>query len=808
MRLAKDVQFGWRWLRRSPAFTAVAVLTMALGIGANTAVFSVVNAALLTPLPYTHPGQLVSLGSTQQTPGIFPVSGPDFRDWQRQAKSFRGMSLYESPVLASLLGRGAPQELQAGHAERNFFEVLGVTPVLGHTFRPGSRQAVALLSYGFWQSEFGGSPNVVGRSLAINGAQYTVIGVLPASFRWQSRLQVWVPLNLEAAMLGRRGWYSFHAIARLQPGVTLAQGQAELSALAAHLAREYPVTNHGIGIRVLALRHDFLGAGERAALLTLLAVVGLVLLIACANLASMLLARGLRRRKEIAVRLTLGARRGQIAAQLLTEAVLLAVLGGIVGTALAWIALRSVLALPALAMTQRQPVHMSLAVLAFTAIAALVSGILFGLVPAWQLTRAGMQSELAGAASAAGGRGRLSHSLIVAEVALSMVLLVLAGMFLQSFARMRSRSLGINPSHLLTMQLAFSGFHGVNGIDTFGRQFLQRLQARPGIEAASFASELPLEGGRNNGWPVLANHAGPVHVLVEGDRVSPGFFRTMQMPLLAGSLYTPAQLQAWRQAAPRYWSQHGTAAGLALDRFHLSLVVNQAFAQTLFPGQNPIGQRFRDDQYSPWVSIQGVVGNMPVLGARETKPMPEVFFPVLSLPYLLVRSRLAPAAVVAEVRGVLAQMQAPLPVFHVRTMAAIAGQASGGAALQSGLMAAFAALALLLAAAGIYGVMAYLVAGRRQEIGVRMALGADGGAVAALVLGGCLRLAIAGVAIGAVAAVLAQHWVRSQLYQVPGVSVGLMVLAAAVLIAASLLASYVPARRAAGTDPAQVLRAH
>ncbi|MGH9466759.1 MAG: ABC transporter permease [Terriglobales bacterium] len=811
MALGRDIGYALRRMRQAPGFTAVAVAVLALGIGANTAIFSIINAALLRPLPYRQPQQLVALYETLRSPGNFSISEPDFLDWQRQSSLFEGMSMYQYPRDFNLSGAGEPLRVRGAQAEANFFSVLGVKAALGRTFAPGEDTAgtsdVVILNYDFWRSEFGGDANVVGKGMVLDGRTYRVAGVLPASFHWQPQFQVWVPLALNPAALEARGYHGMSAVARLRPGVTPAAAEAQLSAIAAHLARLYPVSNRGVGVNVEPLRDSFVAAPLRASLWMLLAVVGLVLLIACADLANMLLARASGRRQEIAIRRALGASGRQIAVQVLVEALVLAVAGAIAGTFLAWAGLRAGSGLAALQLPATAVVGLDVRVLVFTALIAVAAGILFGLAPVWQLRPSRLQSELIRGASPR--RGRLGDALIAGEVALALVLVVVSGLLLASLQRMRTRPLGVNPDHLVTMEVSVGPASTANFYagQTLQNEFVRRLTALPGIAGASLANLLPMEGaGFANGYPVLEGHSEPSHVLIEDARVSADYLQTTQLPLLTGSWYRPAQVQAWQQAALWKWaSPPSPQRKAALAPLDLSVVVNEAFARQFFP-DGALGKRFRDDQYSPWMTIQGVVGNMPITGPRQVAPMPEAYYPVFSGPYLLVRAPLPAAAVAADVRRVQAGLGLSTPVYNLRTMEQVVDGASSSEALQGGLVSAFAALALLLAAAGIYGVMALLVAGRKQEIGVRMALGAGRGAITALVLRRALGLTLAGVVLGTAAALLAGRAMAAQLYQTKPGDPRLLALAAVVLFLAALLASYLPARRAARVDPLQVLR--
>jgi putative ABC transport system permease protein len=798
-----DLRFALRLLRRAPGFAAMAVLVLALGIGANTAIFSLVNAILLERLPFAHPHRLVRMYETESAPGSYPLSGPDFPDWRRQSRLFAGMTLANYPRSANLAGAGAggaPQRVTEEPVKENYFRLLGVQPALGRVFLPGESQPgkdhVVVLGYPLWQSRFAGDPGVVGRTLVLNRVPYTVVGVAPRSFRMNPQVQLWTAMSMTPKTLGTRGNHSFSAIGRLRPGVTLAQARAEIAAIAARLAREYPNSNASTGARLKPLRDALVAQDQRASLWTLMAVVGVVLLIACANLANLLLARALGRRREMAVRLALGARRGQILRQLLAESVLLALLGAALGALLAGVVVRGVSALPAFPLPQFNAINVNGSVLAFTALLALGCGLLFGLAPALQLSRPRLADELTAAASTPGShRRRLGDALIVGEIALAMVLVAAAGLFLQSFARLRGQPLGFNPDHLLTAGVTLPGnvYNSPAKLVAFQHAFLRKLQALPGVEAAAFSSELPVEGG-TNGYIRMPGRSQQARTLVEWTRITPGYFAAMRIPIVAGRGYRSASRQRWEAAA----------AGRAMAS--LDVVVNQAFVSHFLPGQNPLGKRFREN--GMWLTIQGVAGDVPIYGLSH-RPGPQTYFPELteySTFHIELRSRLPQATLAAEARRALASLDPTLPLYNWRTMNQVADRAVGAQSLQRWLIAAFALLALLLAAAGIYGVMAYLVAARTREIGLRMALGATRGDVLRLVLRRGLALSGMGVALGAAAALAAGQLIASQLYGVAAGNPATLAAAAAVLLAASLLACWLPARRAAAVDPNTALR--
>ncbi|MGH9481004.1 MAG: ABC transporter permease [Terriglobales bacterium] len=806
-----DLRFALRMMRRAPGFTAVAVMVLALGIGANTAIFSLVDSILLKPLPFPHPEQLVEMHETEQSPGAFPLSGPDFPDWKAQSRLFADMTLMGYPRSLNLSGTGLPERIIGMPVEANYFSLLGVPAALGRTFAADESQAgkdqVVVLSHNLWESHFGGDLAVLGRSITLDGQSYTIIGVAPAAFRLQPTLGLWTAMDMNPKSLGERGNHSYQALGRMKPGVTLAQAQAEMSAIAAGLTRTYPNSNNDTGAKLFLLRDRLVLPSTQASVVTLIEVVGLVLLIACANLANLLLARALGRQKEISIRLALGARRSHIVRQLLTESVLLALIGAGLGWLFAWLAVRAVISLPAFPLPQFNPITLNGAVLGFTAALAVACGILFGLAPALRLSRPRLAEELSGAGALAGSGHRrwLGDGLMVAEIALSVVLVAAAALFIQSYNRLRSSALGFAPGHLLTasINLPQTSYPGFAQSAQFQRSLLERVRALPGVRSAALASELPLEGG-SNGYIVLPGETKQRSRLVEWTRISSNYFETMRIPLVMGSGYTAADLDAWNSAAAIMTSPGDSAASLA--RFKLGVVVNQTMARHFYPGQNPIGKQFKT--WGAWLTIKGVARDVPIFSLAPDD-MAQAYFPIVAMDnssHLVLRTTLPQAQVAAGIRGALAGLDAALPLYNIRTMDQVADQSVRGQAFQQWMIAAFAALALLLAGAGLYGVMAYLVAARTREIGVRMALGASRAAVLRLVAGRGLRLAALGIALGLAGALAAGRLFASQLYHVRPTSPAALAGAALVLLAACLLACYFPARRAASVDPNTALR--
>lgn len=807
MGFVQDLRLAGRMMRRAKGFTLIAVAVMALGIGANTAIFSLVNALVLQPLPYAHPEQLVQMYETESAPGNFPLSGPDFPDWKAQARQFSDMALYNYPRNLVLNGSGTPQRVAGEPVEANFFTLLGARAEVGRTFVAGEDRvggpALAVLSHALWESRFGGDPQVVGRTLELDGQATTVVGVMPASFRLQPTVNLWTVLAMDPKTLGQRGNHSYSAIGRLRPGVTLAQGQAEMTAIAAQLGRTYPGSNSDTGAHIVPLHDRLVPARQRASLWTLLAVVAVVLLIACANMANLLLARALGRQKEMAVRLALGARRSHILRQLLTESVALALAGASAGAVLAEAGLQAVTGLPAFGMPQFNTLRVDGTVLAFTGGLAVLCGLLFGVAPAIQMARPRLADELAGAGSTAGTTRRrrwLSQGLIVGEIALSLILVAAAGLFLESFVRLRSSPLGMQPKDLVTaaVTLPDASYATPAQQTRFNQELLQRLTAIPGVRAAAFSSELPIEGG-TNGYITPPGASAVAHSLVEWTRVSPSYFATMGIDLVRGRGFSATDAAAWDRV---------DAAPPQSAPFVLPVIVNQAFADHYLGGQNPLGQVFRQGDDGLHLRIVGVARNVPIQGLGDGSEYPQTYFPVsgLSVPRLEVRSALPIAGLQAALQKAVSSLDATLPVYNLRSMDHVADESVSGAALQQWLVTGFAGLALLLAGAGIYGVMAYLVTARRREIGVRMALGATRGAVMRLVLRRGAAMALAGIGVGTVGALLAGRLIANQLYQVKPSDAAALSAAAAVLLLASLAACYFPARRAAAVDPNQALR--
>jgi putative ABC transport system permease protein len=823
-KLLQDVRFGVRILLKSPGFAVVAVLTLALGIGANTAIFSVIDAVLLRPLPFHDQDRLVQLWETESAPGNYPFAGPDYMDWQTQTKTLEATSAYTWPSAMSASTAAEAQSVAAIRTQANFFSVLGVQPLLGRGFAPGENEPgkdhVAILSYGFWQTFLGGRREALNKTLLLDGEAYTVIGVMPAWFNFPNRAELYVPMDMSTKGMHGRGEHWFRALGRLKPGQTVASAQAELAAIAKNLEKQYPDSNEKVGASVVSLREQLTGS-SRTQLLVILGAVGLVLLVACFNVANLLLARATGRLREVALRAVLGASRGRIVRQLLTESVLLSLIGAGLGLAGAWWAITVVQSASFLPVPRTNPIQMNWTVLLFTVVVSALVGVVFGLAPALQASRLDLGEELKSGAQAVlsprGWHRWFRDALVVGEVALSLALLAGAGLLIRSFQKLRTAETGVDPENVMTVAtfLPPSRYTSLPARRAFFDRLLERVEHMPGVTAAAIATELPLEGG-NNGYIKVDGEADPAHdtLLVENNCVTPNYFSAMGIPLLAGSLFSRADMEQAAQAEQKLFEldkQDPDRKSYSPDIF-FTAVISRSMAQTFWPGQNPVGRIYRSSHGTIPIRVIGVVGNVSTWGVRE-KSLPEAYFAFpRSLDYdrpfgaIVLRAAQAPAATLPGVRNHLRQLDSSLSVFHPRTMSEVIAENRQDAAIQTWLLGSFAGLALLLAAVGLYSVLAYLVNQRTREIGIRMALGAQQNHVLGLVMGHAARLTALGIAAGVAGALLLTRFMESLLYGVKGRDPVTFAAVVAVLAAVALLACFVPARRAMRVDPMVALR--
>ncbi|HEV8337701.1 MAG TPA: ABC transporter permease [Candidatus Polarisedimenticolia bacterium] len=791
--LIQDVRHGIRVLSQSPGLSLVMILTLALGIGATTAIFSVVHAVLLNPLPYPEPERLVLLWDVQPGLAQAPASYPEFLDWRERSRSFQEVTArFDASV--TLTGGGRPEKLNAMAISANLLPALGVKPLLGRGFRPdeelSAAEPVVLISDRLWHRRFGGDPKILGRTVILDARPQTIVGVLP-EFRYGGPRDLWMPLRLDTER-APRGLHFIVVMGRLRPGKTLAAARQEMEGIASQLRRD-GVTNHGI--LLVGLKEQVVGR-VRPTLLILFGAVGLVLLIACSNVANLLLARSTARQKEIAIRQALGAGRIRLMRQFLTEGALVAAAGGGLGLLLAWWGMDGLIAAGQSAgLPRMSEIAVDPAVLAFTAAASLLTGLLCGLFPAWQNSRQapGQTLREGGRRSGAGtGRGRLRSLLVVSEVALSIVLLVGAGLLIHSFVKVLAVPKGFDPSGVVTAEIDLPpGKYAEPARQAaFFQDLLQRVRPLPGVRAAAVVSHLPLSGQDTNGGILIEGRAVPTgeEPLVELRIASPDYFRAMGIPVLRGRAFTEAD--------------DAQAPAVA--------VINQAMARRLFPGQDPMGKRI-DMQWlgKGWQEVVGVVGDVKH-DSLDAPTLAEAYAPLAQRPNpsmnLVVRAASSPVALAAALRERVSAVDPDQPVSEIRTLDRVVADSTVDRRFSTILFGGFAGVALFLATLGLYGVIAYSVTQRTHEIGVRMALGARRSDVLRLVVGQGLRLVAAGVGLGLAAALPLAGLLSGLLFGVPARDPmtfgGVPILLAAV----AWIACYLPARRATKVDPIIALR--
>ncbi len=808
--LLQDLRYSFRRLIKSPGFSLIVVTTLALGIGANSAIFSAVNAILLRPLPYPEPSRLVTINHYYPTLNDLkaPISAPGFRDYQQRTRSFASMAV-ESNWNANLTGVGDPVRLQGSRVTGRLFETLGVPALIGRTVQPGEdstgRDHVVVLSYGLWQRMFGGQRSIVGSRLSLNGESYDVIGIMPAEFRdfFSRNAEIWAPLSFTAEQLnGDRTNEWLNVTARLKPGVTLQGAAAELSALSTQLKQDYPEYAPSWSLTTEPLSR--LASGDiRPALLVLLGAVGFVLLIACANVANLLLARAAGRTREIAVRTAVGATRERLVRQLLTESVMLSLAGGALGLALAWGGLRALLALKGGNLPRADEIGIDGTVMLFTLAISVFTGLLFGLAPALHFSSLDLHGSLkegTRGATSEGSTHAVRRALVVAELALALTLLTGAGLLVKSFGRLQNVDPGFDPDNLLTFNIALptTRYRTDTAQIAFFDAALPRLAQVPGVKAIGATSVVPFGGAWTTssieieGYQTPRGEPGPW-----GDRreVSAGFFEAMRIPLRQGRTLTEDDRAGTRRVA----------------------VIDDEFVRRYWPHENPIGKRFTfgppagaaDTSSREWIEIVGVVGHTKHEGLAA-EPRIQYYLPYRQegRPGLTVVARTTgdPERYVTALRGVVRSVDPDQPISMVRTMDELLEQSVGQRKLSMLLLSLFSGIALLLASVGIYGVMSYSVAQRSREIGVRIALGAERRDVLRMVLRQGMRLALAGVGLGLIAALVLTRVIASQLYEVRPTDPTTFVLVASLLTAVALAANLIPALRATRVDPAVVLR--
>jgi predicted permease len=792
----RDLRFALRQLRRNPGFAAVVVLTLALGIGMNTAVFTVVNALLLRPLPYPRADRLVQLGEydKKRDQGLQTVSYPNFADWKRASKVFERMAAWHVVDLG-IVGPVQPEQIAAAATSPEFFETMGVHPELGSTLAANQDAPSAVISHELFVRQFGADPSAIGKSLRVGQAAFRVAGVAPRGFHFPPGADFWfLERYWNPATLADREAHNFQVVGRLKPDATLEQARVEMGAIARRLEEAYPKSNRDQGVRLVSLHERTVG-GVRRTLWVLMAAAGLLLLIGCANVANLLLSRSATRRQEIAVRASIGASRTRIACQLVTEGAVLATLGGAAGLAAAFWGVKALLASAPESLPSLDAMRMDGTVFAFVVLVSLLTIVLFGLAPAWQLSRTGLSEALGGAGRGAGeaaGRARVRSAFVVVQFAMATVLLTGAGLLVKSLLKLQDVNLGFRSDRLLTVQLRGPYFRqgGPGAWSGFLEEVIDRIEELPGVEAAGAATELPVEGVS---WATRFSKPG-VSYASEAARpaadyriVSPGYFSAMGIPLQRG----------------RFLSERDTKDAPAV------VVINQTLARRYFAGEDPIGRQVALDIFGKAPrEIVGIVGDVRQ-GSLDVEPEPEVYESLLQRPFpatVVVRTRTEPLSMAAAVRGAIWAVDREQPIGRVASMDEIIAKSLGMPRFRSALLLLFAAIGGALAMIGVYGVLSYSVARRTHELGIRAALGAGTGRTLSLILGQGLRLAVAGIVAGIAAAFAVSRLLSSLLYGTratdPAVFVGTAVLLALTAIPACLI----PAFRAAGVDPITALR--
>jgi putative ABC transport system permease protein len=804
--LLQDIRFGLRMLVKNPGFTIVAVLTLGLGIGATTAIFSVVYEVLLRPLPFRDASALVVIHETTPKVGRVSVSYPDFLDWRQQGRAFSQMAAVRN-VGFNLAGVSQPEAISGDAVSPNFLSMVGVRPILGRDFdaaeeKPGTAP-VAILSYTLWQSHLGGDPNAVGRTITLDGRSFTIIGVLPPDFRSLDKTDllepvgVWATHNPDATDRGERG--DMVVMGRLVAGVTLRQARAEMEGIAARLAREFPATNDQCGVALQSLR-DELVSDTRPAILVLFAAVIFVLLIACANVANLFLVHGAARTKEIALRIAFGASGSRITRQMLTESLVLASLGGTLGVALAMAGTQGMTRLLPAEMLMGERMHLSGAVLLFAAAAVALTALAFGLAPAVHSTKTDVQAELkeGGRSTSAGtAQNRFRGALAIAEISLALILLVGAGLMTKSLHRLMEVNPGFRPESVLTMELDLrtQQYSKDAAIRTFWQQLLDRVRALPGVQSASVGTVVPLTDNHSRADITIEGMALPKPGSFphpDYHLVSTGYLRTLGVPLQRGRDFTDDD------------NENTARVGL----------VNARLARECWPNDDPIGKRFMFGHPQPnnppkWITVVGVTGDTKLYGLANPSRL-EVYVPYRQRTEgemnLLVRSAIDPISLTAEIRAAVASIDKDQPIFGIATMQQLVSDSVATQRTTLILLGLFSGLALVLAVIGVYGVISYSVARRTHEMGIRMALGAERREVLKLVVGHSLRLTLTGIGLGIAGALALTRFLASLLYSVKPTDLLTFVVASVLLAAVALVASYVPARRATRVDPMVALR--
>jgi putative ABC transport system permease protein len=818
--ILQDLRYGVRSLIKTPGFTALAIIVLTLGIGANTAIFTVVNAVLLRPLPYPGSDQLVMLWETNPRFQIgidtLPVTPGTFMDWREQNNVFEYVSALGVGRL-NLTGAGEPERISGASVSSNFFRLMGIEPKLGRAFRddedkPGASKVV-LISHSLWQRQFADEPAVLGKTMTLDRESYTIIGVAPEGFQFPranelpyfvgvaTQTELWRPMTLGDEFINRkRANHQLCVMARLRSGVTSGQSQSEMTAIAERLERSYPDSNQGIGVKVVPLSEQVVG-NVRTALLVLMGAVAVVLLIACANVANLLLARSSSRQKEIAIRIALGASRGRVVRQLLTEALLLSITAAVTGTLLSFWGINAMLSLSPImsaSLPRAYEIGVDLMVLGFTVAIALLTSVIFGLTPALQASKINLGESLkegSGALSTGQRSNHVRNLLVISEIALSLVLLIGAGLMIKSLARLLKVDPGFKPDNTVTMQIALPGskYPSANQQIAFFQEVTHRIEALPGVQSVGLISSAPLSGGvYAGGFSIEGRVATSETDNLVADRrmISPEYFSVLGIPLLKGRGFTDRDDQA--------------ETGV--------VIVSESWARRFLRNEDPIDKRIKlggRDSTRPWLSIVGIAGDVHDT-ALESEARPCVYIPYPQFPSsgmtLAVRAAFGPKLLVSGIRDEVWAVDKDQPVTDVKTMDQYLAASVSPRRFNALLLAIFAGVGLVLAAVGLYGVISYSVSQRTREIGIRMALGASHKSLLRLVVGQGVILALIGVAIGVIASFFLTKFIATLLFGVSATDPITFIVISVLLIGVSIVASLVPARRAMKVDPMVALR--
>lgn len=818
--LLQDLKYGVRMLLKKPAFTAIALLALMLGIGANTAIFSVVNAVLLRDLPFEKPDQLLFLNEQDSKMDTMSVSYPNFTDWRQQNQVFENIGVYNRSSY-NLTGTGEPERLQATQMSADIFAALKVKPLLGRLYtneedKPGANNVV-VLGYGVWQRRFGGDANIVNKTITLNDKSYTVLGVMPEWLRFPSRVDIYVPvgpLSDSASWKSRGNHPGLLGVARLKPGVTIDQAKADMGRIAAGLEKQYPDSNSGNGVRIRTLKEVVVGDIDRA-LWVFLGAVGFLLLIACANVANLLLARATTRQREIAVRAALGASRWRIIRQLLIESVVLAVLGGALGLLIANWGVTFILAISNNSIPRQAEIGLDTRVLLFTLAISISTGIIFGLIPALQSSKLQLHETLKESGrSLAGGKSWARNSLVVAEVALTLILLIGAGLLIRSFYQLSQVNPGFDYSSLTSFSVSLpeKKYKAEQQQINFYNPLIERLKNLPGVQYVSVASGLPLG---NNGWQTSFIVEGkPVPEpkdmpLMEACLISPDYFKAMNIPLIKGRYFND-------QDNRDHLKNKDLSKLEEIQQFIAGLnavIIDQEFARRYWPGEDAIGKRIKlggPGADNPAATVIGIVGRVKMEGLSTDSNRVQGYFPFAQIPQrsmtVVIKGTSDPNQIIGAARKEVLNIDSSQPIYGIKTMEEIRSESVAPEKLNLTLLGLFSGIALILALVGIYGVMSYSVTQRTHEIGIRMALGARAGDVLKMIIGQGMKLALVGVVIGLIGAFALTRLMEQLLFGVKPTDPLTFGAIALLLSVVAFLACWLPARRATKVDPMVALR--